>query len=153
MTKIDSIANTNSTYVDSTLSDLSTYTYCVVAKSLVSPIQSTFLTVTPPDSQAPTTPTHFLARGSAANTINLVWRTVIGTTSYVIERSTDGVSGWQTIATANSNAGGAYANSGLVAGQTYYYRITSKNAIGSSLTSTVVSATAPASGFITHWGT
>ncbi len=61
-------------------------------------------------------------------------------TSYSIERSPDGISGWVPVITLGANIT-SYQNSGLSANVTYYYRVYASNSFGNSGFSNVASGT------------
>lgn len=83
-------------------------------------------------------PTPTLTATAYSNTqVNLAWTNVPGETSYLVERSVDGLTDWSTIATPAANVA-AYNNTGLTADTVYYYRVTARNAAGDSAASTVV---------------
>ena len=138
------------TYADTGLSAGVTYTYRVLATdaggaSTPSPV-ATAVTI-------PAIPVAALA-GLNVATSSVSFPAVVGATSYAVQRSTDGATGWTTVATVP--AGGA-APAAQVAGPAdapvttlsatvaniapstvYYYRVISSNATGSSAPSAVV---------------
>ena len=61
---------------------------------------------------------------------------------YNIERSTKETTGFSQIATAGPNVA-TYQNTGLAAGNTYYYSVRAVNASGSSAYSSVVKVVTP----------
>jgi hypothetical protein len=69
------------------------------------------------------TPSSFAAVASGATKINLSWANVTNESSYLIEVSDDGLSGWTTLATPAADTL-AYTHTGLVASTTKYYRLT-----------------------------
>ncbi|HEY8903072.1 MAG TPA: fibronectin type III domain-containing protein, partial [Chthoniobacterales bacterium] len=84
---------------------------------------------------APSAPSGLTA--SAGDTvIALSWTPGTAATSYIIQRSTDGVN-FTTIGTAT---GTGYVDDGLSNGTTYYYEVSSVNNIGQSANSSAVSA-------------
>lgn len=71
-------------------------------------------------------PTNLTATALSSSQINLAWADNAGNeTSYSVERSTDGNT-WGVIATLGANST-SYANTGLTAGATYYYRVRAFN--------------------------
>jgi hypothetical protein len=65
-------------------------------------------------------PTNLTATTVSSSQINLSWSAVAGATSYQVERSPNGSSGWNLI---GSPAGTSSQDTGLSAGTTYYYRV------------------------------
>lgn len=74
--------------------------------------------------------------GVLSGQIQLSWLDSVGATSYIVERSTTSGSGFAPIATTTS---ASYLDSGLVAGQIYYYRIKAINPAFQSAYSSVAS--------------
>src|SRR5205823_3133139 len=90
---------------------------------------------------APPAPVNLVATPVSATQINLGW-TAAGATSYKVERSADGSTGWTQIGTSTTTN---YQDTGLTASTTYYYRLRGSNASGDSPPSAVSSATSGAS--------
>jgi uncharacterized delta-60 repeat protein len=146
-------------YVDTTVSSRQTYTYIIVARNVAgttfwnaqtfaaSGSLPTVVYVTTPSDAPPATPIRFLAGSASANEIELVWESTAWATGYTVERSPDGVSGWQVIATLGSSAS-SYFDPNLSANQTFFYRITAFDAVGASSASMVTSAYAPDSSWV-----
>lgn len=76
------------------------------------------------------TPANFSAYSDGENAIDLSWDDVANESSYLIEVSADGSTGWTTLATPAANAT-ASTETGLDANETRYYRI---KAIGNGTT-------------------
>lgn len=96
-----------------------------------------------PPTGVPSVPTGLTAVSGAVGTkkITLTWAAAAGATSYHVLRSTtSGYTG--TKALAVNVTGTSYVNTGLTAGQTYYYKITAVNSKGASIASAQVSAAA-----------
>lgn len=70
--------------------------------------------------------------------LKLTWSNVAGETSYLVERSDDGVNGWTTVYTASANVI-AWNNIALSTDTSYFYRVTARNASGDSAPSAAVS--------------
>jgi titin len=98
------------------------------------------LTVSTP-AVAPGAPIGLAASASSASQINLSWSAVSGATSYAVQRSLDGTT-WTQLASGLTAT--SYADAGLQAATTYYYRVEASNSVGSSPFSATVSATTPA---------
>ncbi|WP_193378524.1 fibronectin type III domain-containing protein, partial [Singulisphaera acidiphila] len=81
----------------------------------------------------PSRPTGLTATASALaeGSIDLVWIDASGETSYRIERSMNGTSGWTQVGTAVADATG-WTDSGLPENTRYYYRVIATNAAGDS---------------------
>jgi hypothetical protein len=86
---------------------------------------------------APKPPTGVVASGVDATSIAVRWNAAGGATSYRVERSANGTSGWATAGTVTTTS---FTDTGLSAATTYYYRVTASNSIGDSAPSAVVSA-------------
>lgn len=93
-------------------------------------------TVTP----APTAPTNLAAIGTDTSVIHLTWSDVPGETGFVVQRSTNGQSGWTGIATISAGQT-SFDDKGLAPSTTYFYRIIATSAAGPSAASNVASAT------------
>lgn len=87
----------------------------------------------PPPPAAPTLSVSI----SGYNNAVLTWTSVAGATSYIVERSTDGVNFTQIAETSQTT----YTDPNLSVGVTYYYRVKAKNESGTSPPSNVVSVT------------
>ena len=88
----------------------------------------------------PSAPTGLAATAASTSRINLVWTdTANNETGFSIERSTDGAN-FSQVATVSANVT-SWANTGLAAATTYYYRVRSYNTGGASDPSNVSSAT------------
>ncbi len=80
-----------------------------------------------------------LSAASASNTaVNLSWTGASGASTYLIERSLNGTSGWSQIGTSNSTT---YQDTGLTAGTTYWYRVRAAGGNVNSAYSNVASVT------------
>lgn len=91
----------------------------------------------------PPTPAGLAASASGAAEIDLTWTAVPGALGYRVERSADGSAGWARIASPATNS---YADTGLTGSTTYYYRVSSYNAVADSPPSNVANATTGSSG-------
>ena len=88
---------------------------------------------------APAAPSGLAASAISASQINIAWTDNSSNESgFAIERSTDNLSFTQIATTAAGIA--AYADTGLAAGPTYYYRVRAYNAVGNSAYSNTVSS-------------
>jgi fibronectin type 3 domain-containing protein len=92
-------------------------------------------TLTPPDA-----PANLTASGQSSTQINLSWADVTDETSYKVQRSANGTTGWSQVGTTAANVT-AFSNTGLSANTTYWYRVVASNASGDSAASTSASAT------------
>ena len=137
-----SVATTNSgdtNYVDGGLEAGTTYFYRVVAvtDSGTAPPSDVVSATT---SAPPLVATTLTCSSTTSDAIDLSWTDVDGESGYRIERSTDGVSDWTTIATTGQDVT-LYTDAGLSPSTTYFFRVFAKNDAGDSPASNVASAT------------
>jgi subtilisin family serine protease len=90
----------------------------------------------------PAAPTGLTATAASSSQINLSWNDVSNETTFKIERSPDGISGWTQIGTTAAGVT-TFVDQGLAAETTYFYRVRGTNAAGDGAYSAVVSATTP----------
>ena len=91
---------------------------------------------------ATTAPAAPVATATAlGTTITVAWPAVTGASTYAVERSADGATGWAAVGTATSAT--SVSDAGLSTATTEYYRVTATGAGGASPVSAVVSATTP----------
>ena len=90
---------------------------------------------------APAPPTSVSAVTVDANDISLSWTGSSGATSYKVQRSADGSTGWTQVGSSTTTA---FTDSGLNPTTTYFYRVLASNSVGDSLPSNVASATTAA---------
>lgn len=83
-------------------------------------------------------PAPILTASGGNNKISLKWNASTGATYYSVKRSSSSGGSYSTI--ASNITGTKYTNSGLASGTTYYYKVTSFNAIGEGGTSNTVRA-------------
>ncbi len=126
------------TYANTALTADTNYKYRVLAidatgKSTPSAVASASTYLAPPTGLAATV--------ASATEIDLSWNAVADATSYKIERSPDGTA-WSALAPnpALTGASVTYANTGLTAGTTSYYRISAINSVGTSVASSTIHA-------------
>jgi hypothetical protein len=123
-------------YVDSTVAVSQTYQYRVYAyNDTDQSIDSSVATV----AVTPATPGSFTATSISATEVDLSWSDVSGETGYILERSHDNAT-WSQIATPASDAT-SYSDTGVIAGNKYYYRLRSISGVGASANTTIVNAT------------
>jgi predicted phage tail protein len=132
-------ANTVS-HIDATVSPATKYSYRLRAgNSGGNSAYTSTLNVTTPD-VVPQPPSELKATAVPGRRIDLLWKDNSGNeTGFEIERSTDGVK-FSRIKTVNANIT-SYANTGLTAGRTYWYRVNAKNGVGDSAHSNTVQVT------------
>lgn len=75
---------------------------------------------------------------TSSTSATISWTASASATSYLVERSPNGSSGWTTLTTTS---GTSVTDSTLAYASAYYYRVTASNALGSSAPSNVVSVT------------
>jgi fibronectin type 3 domain-containing protein/uncharacterized membrane protein len=85
----------------------------------------------------PGTPTGLVASGIDTSSIGLTWNPASGATSYKVQRSPDGSTGWTQVGTSTTTT---FTDTGLAAATTYYYRVLASNNVGDSSPSNVASA-------------
>ena len=98
-----------------------------------------------PNPGAPSAPTNLVATGGLGE-VTLSWNTVLGATSYNVQRSTTSDGSYTMIGSAATTG---YADTSAAGGTTYYYVVSATNASGQSANSAQVSAT-PMSGSSTE---
>ncbi len=115
-----------------------TYYYRVLASNTGgnSAYSSTSSATTRPN--APATPTGLAASAASQTQINVSWNASSGATSYILERSVNGSSGWGQVYSGSATS---FQNTGLTAGTTYYYRVLASNTGGNSAYSSNASTT------------
>jgi len=125
---------------------------CVeVRYSIVTDHFSLYAPIVATDVGAPVTPSGLAGSALSTASISLSWTLTSGATSYDIYRSDASAGTYTRLGsepTVSSGSTVTYTDSGLSAGTTYFYKITSLNGSGESAASTAVSAatqSAPAS--------
>jgi fibronectin type 3 domain-containing protein len=131
------------TYVDTSLTNGTTYYYVVTAVNAIGPSgnsnQATATPAAPP--AAPVAPANLAATGGDQQ-VSLTWTASTGATSYNVKRATTNGGPYTTMA---SPAGSTYTDTAVSNGTTYYYVVTAVNTIGESANSNQASATPSAS--------
>jgi hypothetical protein len=94
---------------------------------------------TPSLPAVPSAPADLVAAAEGTNKVHLVWGDATGETGFVVQRSSDGTTGWTGIATLPAGQT-QFDDAGLAFGTTYFYRVVATNAAGSSAASNVASA-------------
>src|SRR5438309_110804 len=89
----------------------------------------------------PAAPTGLSAGALDATDVSLSWTASGGATSYKVQRSADGSTGWSQVGTSTTTA---FTDSGLSASTTYFYRVLATNGTSDSAPSNVASATTSA---------
>jgi subtilisin family serine protease len=126
-------------YVDTGVTNNTTYEYVVTASNGLESGPSNIASATPQAPAAPPAPTGLTARANGKAKIDLAWGASAGATSYVLKRSLTSGSGYANIATLTSRS---YSDRGLQRGRTYYYVVVAANSGGQSGNSNQASATA-----------
>jgi YVTN family beta-propeller protein len=147
-TIVSNTGSTATTYFDAKLIHSATYTYRVSAINSVgtsSPSNTASATTL---NAVPTPPTGLSATVVSTSQINLGWNSPSdngGTpvTSYMLERSTNDGSTWNTIVSNTDSTGTTYSDTGLSPNTTYTYRVSAINSVGTSNPSSTASATTP----------
>lgn len=86
----------------------------------------------------PAAPTGLTATTVSMSQIDLSWNASAGASSYKVERSTDGSTGWIQIGTPTA---ASFSDTGLTPGNQWFYRVRATNAAGDSAYSVVKAAT------------
>jgi len=103
--------------------------------------QNFALTTNAPPPSPPAAPTNLVAAPVDSSHISLGWTGSSGATTYKVQRSPDGSTGWTQVGASSTTA---FTDSGLSATTTYFYRVIAGNSAGDSGPSNVASATTPA---------
>ncbi len=119
---------------DMTVSPGTTYSYEIIATNSAgaSPASSPIAASTPTQSGVPGSP--IIGGTATATTVTVIWSAVSGATSYLVERSSDGVTGWTSVGTTATTS---LTDTNLANGTTYYYRVLASNSVGSGTPSNV----------------
>ncbi|WP_273322502.1 fibronectin type III domain-containing protein [Vallitalea guaymasensis] len=128
---------TETTYVDTELTNGTTYYYIITAKNKVGESDNSQEISATPNLLPPITPTNIQAIGKD-QTVNLSWDSVLGADSYIVKRSTTQDGTYSTIASDITST--TYEDTGLTNGTTYYYMVSAKNEAGESVYSSKISA-------------
>jgi hypothetical protein len=139
--QIASTSPAQTTYADVALDYGSTYYYRVTVEGLTSHSAPSDVSSA---MTAPVAPSAVVVSPVSSTEIDLTWGDVSGESGYRIEGSNDGIA-WATVGTTAQDVT-SYADAGLLAGTTRYYRVVAVNAAGSSPASQAASATTPTSG-------
>ena len=121
-----------------------TYLFRVIAFTgeLESPASSVDTVTTPAAPAVPPAPTGLDATLIAPRAVVLEWTDVVGETGYIVERRVDGTAEWSRAGQTGENVT-RFAQDGLPAGKTLFYRVRAVNAGGASDPSNVDSVTVP----------
>ena len=88
-------------------------------------------------------PANLTATVASATEVDLSWPDVAGEVGFTVQRSPDGSTGWTTIGTTVTGVT-TFADAGLTAGTTYYYRVEATDAgEGTAWSPTAMATTAP----------
>ncbi|HSX52931.1 MAG TPA: Ig-like domain-containing protein [Patescibacteria group bacterium] len=142
-TTIMKTIGTGTTFADTTVSANTSYTYYVYAYDAAMNLSSnsntaTAMTLSPPDTQAPTGPTNLVATAVSTSQINLSWSAAtdnVAVVSYLVFRNNSSTP----IATVSTTS---FGDTGLSAGTTYTYTVKAVDgANNTSIASNSASAT------------
>ena len=97
----------------------------------------------PPPPPVPDAPTLQATTAVSHMQIDVSWTDVATESSYRIERSSDGIAGWEQVGTTSADIT-TFHNTGLSPSTTYYYRVVATNAGGDSPPSDIGTATTEA---------
>jgi hypothetical protein len=137
---------TESFTIPTTLSPGTTYYWRVVGKTMANKTATgpSWSFVTVGSELPPSAPTGLSATSISPTRIDLGWTDVASETSYRVERSANGSTGWTEIGNPTQNQT-VYSDVGVSAQQTYFYRVRALNSGGFSPYSNVANATTPQS--------
>lgn len=117
------ITTSNTSYIDTGLSQNTPYYYKISAKNMNGEgTQSSYITVL---IEPPYPPTNITSSVLSSSSIRLDWQNVTGATGYKIYRSTGGE--YSLVGTVSGNS---FTNTGLSMNVNYYYKISSVNIAG-----------------------
>ncbi len=139
--------DSSGTTVTSPASDLSNVSTITIAASTNH--FSSFAPIVKTNANAPSTPSNLNATANGSTAINLSWTAVSGATGYDLYRGTSADGTFALVGsepTVSSGSTVTYADSGLTAGTTYFYKITSLNADGESAPSAAVQVATASAG-------
>ena len=136
----------NWVFTDTGLAASTTYKYRVIATSRngdSAPSAVVTATTDAPLPSPPVAPGGVTAVAVSSSQVDVGWQDVAGESGYMVQRSSDGVSGWVQVGTTGQDVV-AFSDTGLAASTAYSYRVVATNGSGDSAPSAVVSATTPA---------
>ena len=149
-TPIANLGATASTYSDTGLTAATKYYYRVEAKNAAGSSPSSNIANATTAQSIPSAPASLMATAFSASQINLSWtNTATNQTSVEIDRSLDGTH-FASLTTLGATAS-SYADTGLTAGTTYYYRVEAANSAGPSPSSNIASATTASATLVTTY--
>ncbi|MCT4597260.1 MAG: hypothetical protein N4A50_05205 [Vallitalea sp.] len=128
---------TETTYVDTEVSNGITYYYVVIAKNEIGQTDNSAEVTATPNLILPTMPTNVRVIGNNLK-VNLSWDWVLGANGYIIKRSTSKDGNYSTI--ISDITATTYEDTSLTNGTIYYYMIIAKNEAGESPNSAIISA-------------
>jgi chitodextrinase/predicted phosphodiesterase len=143
--------NANMTaFSDTSLNPETTYYYRVCASNSAGDSDySNTASATTQGISLPAAPDNLSASAISSSKIDLSWTdNSDNETSFKVERSPDGASGWVEIGTANTNET-TFSDTGLNPETTYYYRVCASNSAGDSGYSNTANATTQSAGSCT----
>lgn len=132
-------------YTDNTVATGQEYFYKVTAVNAIGEsAESNEASAIP--ATVPSSPTNLQATSASPTQINLSWTapTTNGgsqISGYEIERSNSTGASWSVVVADTNSSGTAFSDRGLEPGQTYQYRVSALNAVGTSAPSNTASAT------------
>ena len=131
------------TFSDTAVAPTTTYTYSVYALDAAGnqSAQSNLSGAETGAPAAPAAPSGLTASAVSPSQVSLSWTASSGASSYKIQQSPDGSTGWTQVGTSTTTA---FTDTGLSPSTTYYYRVLASNTAGDSSPSNVASATTAA---------
>jgi lysophospholipase L1-like esterase/fibronectin type 3 domain-containing protein len=134
----------NWVFTDTGLAASTTYKYRIIATSRNGDsAPSAVVTATTAALPPPVAPGGVTAVAVSSSQVDVGWQDVAGESGYMVQRSSDGVSGWVQVGTTGQDVV-AFSDTGLAASTAYSYRVVATNGSGDSAPSAVVTATTDA---------
>ncbi len=138
------VAANTITFTDTGLLANTTYRYRIAAfgrNSKLSPYSNIAGAATFSSATAPAAPSNLVATVISTSQINLTWTDNSNNESgFIVERALVSTGPWTQVGTTSANIT-SWANAGLSAATTYYYRVKAYNSVGSSSYTNIASAT------------
>ena len=133
-------AVTTNSYLDTGLTNTTTYYYVVSAVNTGGESGNSNQAAGTPHPPTPDVPSGLVANGGDTQ-VSITWSTVTGALSYNVKRATVTGGPYTTISTPGAVTTGSYMDTGLTNGTTYYYVVSAVSGGGESANSTQASAT------------
>ncbi|MBI5697645.1 MAG: fibronectin type III domain-containing protein [Thaumarchaeota archaeon] len=145
---VSNTGSTGTTYSNTGLTHSTTYSYRVSAINAIGTSSASNISSSTTFDVIPSPPIGLAATVISSSQIDLSWSAPSDNggspiTGYKIERSANGGSTWNIIASNTDNANTAYSNTGLAPNTAYTYRVSAITSVGTSSPSNLASGTTP----------